>query len=230
MARVAVVLPCRNEARNLEVILPLLPSWIDQVVVVDSGSTDDTVAVARRLVPDALVVTAPRPGKGCALETGLAAADADYVIAMDADGSNDPAEIERIVVALDAGADLVKGSRYLPGGGSDDVTPFRNFGNLVLCSAFNRLHGSDLTDLCYGYVGIRSDRRAGLLDGCDGFDVEAVIQANAARAGLRVEEVPSVEAKRIHGSSNLHPVRDGARILSAIVRTRPQRGAAAARA
>jgi glycosyltransferase involved in cell wall biosynthesis len=218
---VSVVLPCRNEGPNLRIVLPRLPSWIDEVVVVDSGSTDDTVAVARSLLPTARIVTAPAPGKGAALIAGVGAATSDYVIAMDADGSNDPAELDRMIEQLDAGADLVKGSRYLPGGGSDDATRARDLGNVVLRWTFNRIHGAELTDLCYGYVGFRRPHGEVLFAGCEGFDVEAVLQANACGAGLRVAEVPSHEARRVHGASNLRPVRDGARILAAIVRTRP---------
>lgn len=224
-----MVLPCRNEARNLEAVLPLLPDWLHQVVVVDSGSTDDTVEVARRLRPAATVVVATAPGKGAALEAGFAAATGDYIVALDADGSNDPGEIGPIVAALDAGADLVKGSRYLPGGGSSDATRLRSFGNTVLCRTFNAIHGVRLTDLCYGYVGYRRSLRDGLLDGATGFDVEAVLAANVCRRGYRIHEVPSFEAERLHGESHLHPLRDGVRILGAIVRTRP-RGPRAAEA
>lgn len=218
---VTVVLPCRNEARNLELLLPRLPSWIDEVVVVDSGCTDDTVAVAQALVPDVVIATATAPGKGAALVAGFAAASGGYLVAMDADGSNDPDELRSFIDGLESGADLVKGSRYLPGGGSDDATRLRDFGNTVLRGTFNRVHRAELTDLCYGYVAFRAPLVDVLFGGADGFDVEAVLQANACRAGLDIREVPSFEAGRVYGSSNLRPVRDGARILGAIVRTRP---------
>ena len=159
----------------------------------------------------------PAPGKGRALQAGFAAATGEHLVALDADGSNDPAEIDPLVAALVAGADLAKGSRYLPGGGSSDATAVRSFGNRALCLLFNRRHGAHLTDLCYGYVAFRREHRELLLDGCDGFDVEARLQANACRAGLRIAEVPSFEAERVHGTSNLRPVRDGIRIARAIV-------------
>ncbi|MEZ5320977.1 MAG: glycosyltransferase family 2 protein [Microthrixaceae bacterium] len=215
---VSVVLPCRNEARNLEVVLPRIPDWVEEVVVVDSGCTDDTVAVARRLRPDVVVAVAAGEGKGAALRAGFAVARCDYLVAMDADGSNDPAEIGAMLDALDAGAELVKGSRNIPGGGSDDTTVMRNLGNSVLCAVFNRIHRSRLTDLCYGFVAFRQDLAEPLLAGSAGFDVEAVLQTNAARAGLRIVEVPSHEARRMHGTSNLRPFRDGVRILGAILR------------
>lgn len=219
---VSLVLPCRNEARNLEDLLPRLPSWLHEVLVVDSGSSDDTVAVARQLLPEARVLVAPAPGKAAALRCGVRAATGAYVVAMDADGSNDPSELAQIVDGLDAGADLVKGSRYLPGGGSTDATVARSWGNRLLCTVFNRINGAQLTDLCYGYLGFRAEHGERLFAGADGFDVEAVLQTNACRARLRIDEVPSFEHERIHGTSNLRPVRDGLRILGAIVR-RPGR-------
>lgn len=217
---VTVVIPCKNEARNLPLVLPRLPDLVTEVVVVDSNCTDDTVEVARRLRPDVVIVRSDRPGKGAALRTGMAAATGSVVVTMDADGSNDPDELPAMLAALDAGAGFVKGSRYLPGGGSADSTPMRDLGARVICGVFNARYRTHHTDLLYGYSAFRLADRDALLPDCDGFEVEAHINARACRAGLRVVEVPSVEAARVHGASNLHPVRDGARIIRTILRER----------
>ena len=100
-------------------VLPRLPIGIDQVVLVDGGSTDGTVEVARRLRPDMTIIQQTRRGKGNALACGFAAATGDIIVMMDADGSTHPAEISRFVEALvQSGADFAKGSRFVPGGGS----------------------------------------------------------------------------------------------------------------
>jgi glycosyltransferase involved in cell wall biosynthesis len=221
--RLSVVIPCKNEALNLPTVLTRLPEDVDEVVVVDSNCTDDTVEVARRLRPDVVIVRSDGPGKGRALRTGMLAATGDVIVTMDGDGSNDPAEIRSMLAALDAGADMVKGSRYLPGGGSADSTPMRDAGSRLICWVFNTLHRTHHTDLLYGYMAFPATSREAVLPDCEGFEVEATINANAARAGLRVDEVPSVEAERLHGASNLHPFRDGARIIGTIVRERPRR-------
>lgn len=217
---VSVVIPCKNEALNLPGVLPRLGPEISEVIVVDSSCTDDTVEVARSLRPDVVIVTSDGPGKGRALRSGMLAATGDVVVTMDADGSNDPDEVPAMLDALLDGADLVKGSRYLPGGGSADSTPMRDFGSRVICGAFNALHRTRHTDLCYGYMAFRAEHRDVIVPDCEGFEVEAVINANAARAGLQVTEVPSFEARRVHGESNLRPVRDGLRIIRAMVRDR----------
>lgn len=215
---ISVVIPCKNEAGNLPYVLPRLPELIGEVIVVDSNCTDDTVAVARDLRPDVLIVRSGVPGKGAALRAGISAATCDVVVTMDADGSNDPDEIPAMLDALDAGAGFVRGSRYLPGGGSADSTPTRDLGARAICWVFNARHGTHLTDLLYGFTAFRAADRDSVLPDCDGFEVEARVTARARRAGLRVVEVPSIEAARVHGRSNLRPFRDGARIVRTILR------------
>jgi glycosyltransferase involved in cell wall biosynthesis len=220
---VSVVVPAMNEARNLAHVFASIPAWVDEVVLVDGRSTDDTVAEARRLLPDVRVVTQQGRGKGDALRAGFAAANSDIIVMIDADGSTDGAEITRFVAALLSGADYVKGSRFASGGGSDDITPMRRFGNLVLSGLVNLLFGTRYTDLCYGYNAFWARHLEALDLDCEGFEVETVMNIRAACAGLRVHEVPSHEYSRIHGISNLHVVRDGWRIAKVIARERLSR-------
>lgn len=220
---VSVVIPVLNEERNLEDLLPRLPACVDELVVVDGRSTDRTVAVVRALRPDAAVLTQPGAGKGDALAAGFAVAHGDFVVMMDADGSNDPDEIPAFVAALRQGADFAKGSRFVAGGGSADITPVRTLGNRLLRAAVNALYGTRYTDLCYGFNAFRADCLRALDVDCEGFEVEALIACQIARAGARVREVPSFERPRMHGHSNLRPLRDGLRILGIIVRERVRR-------
>lgn len=234
--RISVVIPARNEARNLEVILPELPP-VHQVILVDGHSVDGTVATAQRVMPGIEVIHQTRTGKGNALACGFAAVTGDIVVMFDADGSADPAEIPRFVAALVDGADVAKGSRFAPGGGSEDITHFRRLGNYGLNVLTNVLLGTKYTDLCYGYNAFwahvlpRLDLPATSLprrvDGAmhwgDGFEIETVLNCRFAADGLRIVEIPSVERLRIHGESNLRAVRDGFRVLKTIWAER-QRG------
>src|SRR4051794_10414522 len=105
--RVSVVIPAWNEAENLPHVLPRIPSWVHEVILVDGNSVDDTVAVARRLLPTIRIVTQKGRGKGNALSSGFAAATGEIIVMLDADGSTDPGEIPAFVGALLCGADFV---------------------------------------------------------------------------------------------------------------------------
>jgi glycosyltransferase involved in cell wall biosynthesis len=215
---VSVVVPAKNEARNLAYFFASIPSWVDEVVLIDGHSVDDTVAEARRLMPDIRILPQRGRGKGDALREGFSAAKGDIIVMLDADGSTDGREIPRFVSALVAGADFVKGSRFASGGGSDDITATRRLGNRILSGLVNLLFGTQYTDLCYGYNAFWARHVPALDLSCDGFEVETVMNIRAAKAGLRVHEVPSHEHSRVHGESNLHIVRDGWRIARFIVR------------
>jgi len=129
---VSVVIPTLNEEANIGWVLQRMPHWVEEVIVVDGGSKDRTIEVAKALRSDVVVVTELRKGKGVALRTGFATATREVIVMIDADGSMDPAEIESYVAAVDEGYDLVKGSRAAPGGGSTDLTPTRHLGNVFL--------------------------------------------------------------------------------------------------
>ena len=123
------MIPTLNEAENLPHVFSKLPDRLDEVILVDGHSNDDTVAVARALYPGIRVVPQTGRGKGNALACGFAACTGDIIVMLDADGSADPAEIPLFVAALLDGADFAKGSRFSRGGGSADITRFRGAGN-----------------------------------------------------------------------------------------------------
>ena len=213
---VSLVVPTLNEAKNLPALFGGLPH-LHELIIVDGRSTDDTIAEAERLRPDVRIVREERAGKGYALSAGFEAATGDIVVMIDADGSMDPGEIESFVEALTNGADFVKGSRYMRGGGSTDLTLIRSTGNRTLTMMVNVLFGTGYTDLCYGYNAFWRRHLGALEVDCAGFEVETLMNIRAAKAGLRIAEVPSFETDRIHGESNLNAWRDGWRIARVIV-------------
>jgi glycosyltransferase involved in cell wall biosynthesis len=220
-------MPTFNEAANLPHVFARMPADIFEIVLVDGGSSDDTVEVARRLWPGVRVIGQTRRGKGNALACGFAASRGDIVVMLDADGSADPREIERFVTILRQGADFAKGSRFIDGGGSADITAIRRLGNSVLSGTVNLLFRTRYSDLCYGYNAFWRSCLDDIAADCDGFEIETLINIRIARARLRVVEVPSFEFERIHGQSNLNAVRDGWRIMRTIVRERCRRRPAA---
>jgi glycosyltransferase involved in cell wall biosynthesis len=215
---ISVVIPALNEAKNLPHVLGSLPSFINEVVLVDGCSTDGTVEVARKHYPDIKIVGQTRRGKGNALACGFQSARGDIIVMLDADGSADPSEITDFVRVLKNGADFAKGSRFIKGGGSSDLTPLRRLGNACLVRLVNALYRTRYSDLCYGYNAFWADCLRYLDVDCDGFEVETLLNIRAAEIGLCVTEVPSFERDRIYGTSNLRAIRDGLRILRTILR------------
>jgi glycosyltransferase involved in cell wall biosynthesis len=216
---VSVVIPALNEEENLPHVLPRIPDWVDEVILVDGLSVDKTVELARTLIPKLRVVEHLVPGKGAALQAGWKAARGDIVITLDADGSADPAEIPAFVGPLLAGADFAKGSRFLQGGGTADMGPLRRTGNWGLRLLVKIGFGGQYSDLCYGYNAFWRERVVPVLESdADGFEIETLMNIRVLTAGLKVAEVPSYEAERIHGESNLRTFRDGFRVLRTIVR------------
>jgi hypothetical protein len=232
--RVSVVVPARNEARNLPHVLGALPPGLHEVILVDGHSVDDTIAVARKVLPSIRIVQQTRKGKGNALACGFAAVTGDVIVMLDADGSADPAEIPAFVAALVAGADFAKGTRFAQGGISHDITRFRRLGNAMLNLMVNVLYKTRYSDLCYGY-NVFWSRVLPVLDlppvqlpglGAtdmvwgDGFEIETLINVRVAAAGARITEVGSCEKERLFGESNLNAVTDGLRVLRTIMAER----------
>ncbi|GAA1097514.1 glycosyltransferase family 2 protein [Pseudonocardia alni] len=236
-----MIVPTRNEARNLEVVLPAVAAVrpaVYEVIVVDGDSQDGTVETARRVLPGVRIVRQTRKGKGNAMACGFAAATGDAIVMFDADGSADPQEIPRFVAALVEGADFAKGSRFTKGGGSDDITLLRKGGNAGLNLIANTLFGTRYSDLCYGYnafwvdilpllelpaVDMPPHPDGGMYWG-DGFEIETVLNCRVAAAGLSITEVPSVEKERMFGETNLRTFADGTRVLRTLAAERRRAG------
>jgi glycosyltransferase involved in cell wall biosynthesis len=218
--KVSVVVPALNEAENLPHVLPRIPEWVYEVILVDGHSTDDTVNVARSLYPNIRIVQQQGRGKGAALRAGFKAATGNIIVMLDADGSTDPQEIPAFVAVLLAGADFAKGSRFLHSAGTVDISRIRRLGNWGLTMIVRLLYGGAFSDLCYGYNAFWREVLPELDLDCDGFEIETLMNIRAFTAGLRIIEVPSFEADRIHGQSNLRTIPDGWRVLKTIMRER----------
>jgi glycosyltransferase involved in cell wall biosynthesis len=223
--KVSVVIPALNEERNLPHVASRMPVDIDEIVFVNGDSRDNTAEVARQLWPNGVHVRQTRRGKGNALACGFAVASGDIIVMIDADGSTDPSEIPRFVGALVSGSDFAKGSRFITGGGSADITKLRKLGNRGLNALVNTLFATHYTDLCYGYnafwrqcldVMCLPDVDNKAPQWGDGFEVETLITVRIAASRLMVTEVCSYESDRIYGVSNLNAMTDGFRVLRTI--------------
>lgn len=217
---VSLVIPTLNEAKNLPLVLPYIPlDVVDEVILVDGRSKDNTVEVARQLLPSIKVVMEKTPGKGAALRRGYAESTGEIIVVIDADGSHDPREIPRFIRALMEGADFVKGSRFAPLGGTTDMPRLRKLGNYGFVLITNLLFSQNFTDLCYGFHAFwRHSLDYIDLARVDGFEIDTAIYLQAVRNKLKVIDVPSFEGFRFYGVGKLQTFPDGWRVLRTIFR------------
>lgn len=219
-SNVTVVIPTLNEEENIAgVIRELSQIGCRNILVIDGNSRDRTVEVAKEFGVD--VIPQNGRGKGSALRQAFShdRLDGDVVVIMDADGSMNPKEILLFIETLDSGADLVKGSRFLRYGYSEDMSLIRRIGNRFFVLLVNRFWAANYTDLCYGFGAFRKDAIKKLLPHLKStnFEIETEVFVKAKKLGLKVVEVPSIEFRRRHGKSNLSIFKDGFRILKTII-------------
>lgn len=209
-----VVMPARNEAANLPaVVAELRAVWpAAEIVVVDDASVDGTADVARSLACRALVLPL-HLGYGGALQAGVKFAlrrHASVVVSFDADGQHDPHDIAVLLAAVEAGADLALGSRFLSADGYRGGV-LRQLGRRLFAALVRSLTGFALTDPTSGLkaLGPRAQRLFALARFPDRFpDADALVLAR--RAQLRVTERPA----RMRASRNRHSMHDGPRALA----------------
>lgn len=220
--RVSVILAAYNEAGTIEQVVRACAEHtpeVCEVIVVDDGSHDETGTLAERA--GAKVERFPRNrGKGAAVRRGIAMAEGDILLFLDADGQDDPREIPALLGAIEHGVDMVVGSRFLGRFGEGAITPLNRAGNQLLTGVVNALFGARLTDTQAGFRAVRraAAERAGL--SADRYDIEVDLLISVLRSGGRVVEVPVSRARRSHGASSLNSFRDGTRILARILRKR----------
>jgi glycosyltransferase involved in cell wall biosynthesis len=217
---VGVVVPTLNEEKNIEdVLVNLKDQGYHNILVIDGMSRDETINIAKR--NGVKVVLQSGKGKGSAIRQVLnnGYLDADAVVIMDADGSMDPKEIQNLIDALNSGADVVKGSRFIEGGYSYDISSLRRIGNMLMVAAVNLLWSAKYTDLCYGFAAFNKRAIEKLVPHLKSrnFEIETEIFLKALDLGLVVKEVPSTEFVRKNGQSNLNSFKDGFKILMKIV-------------
>jgi glycosyltransferase involved in cell wall biosynthesis len=220
----ALIIPALNEAESIGLVLNRLPSGLFfQIIVVDNGSDDRTSEVAQ--AAGAEVVREPRRGYGQACLTGLAhlAPEIRAVAFMDADLSDDPADLEQLVRLFEEGKwDMIIGSRVLGSPEPGSLTPLQRFGNWLTTLLIRKLWHVSFTDL--GPMRILSRQalsRLNLQDRDFGWNVE--MQAKAARLRLRLKETPVKYSRRRLGKSKISgtlrgSLRAGAKILLTVYR------------
>lgn len=212
---ISVIIPTLNEGRNLHFILPKIPDYVFEIIIIDGYSKDNTVEIATKFGCKIFYMD---KGKGAAIKEGLKEAKGDIIIMMDADCSHQINEFELLIGGIKAGYDICMGSRFIQGGGTDDMTLIRKLGNKMFVFLVNLFWKTNYTDLCYGYRSMTKDTAIKLRLKSNYFGIETEMSIKAAKLNLKVIEVPSFEKNRYYGVGKLKTFKHGWEILKTIIK------------
>lgn len=226
-ARVAAVVPAYNEAGKIGAVVRKVPRrYASTVFVVDDCSTDGTADEAREAGAERVIRHEKNRGVGAAIRTGLTAARREgftFAAILSGDDQHEPDELPRVLGPLFAGeADLVQGSRWLPGGATPGIPPDRRWLTRVYPLLFRIASGYPSTDGTNGFRAFRlsllDDPRVRLdQDWLDRYELEPYLLYQAVRCGCRVREVPVTVRYHSRGTSKMRFLSDGWRILRPLV-------------
>lgn len=212
MVNVVAIIPAYNEEKALADVIGKTLEHVDEVIVVDDGSSDKTSEVAigagARVIKHSVNL-----GKGEALQSGFKAIGNDsIIITIDGDGQHNPSEIPDLVrPIIEDGADLVNGSRYM--NGPEENTPaYRRVGQKVLDIATNISAGTKVTDSQSGFRAFSSKSKNVFRFKDTGFGIESEMLVDAAEAGLKIVEVPITVRYDLDGSTK-DPITHGVGVL-----------------
>lgn len=216
MTKITAVMPAYNEEVSLGSIVLTTKKYVDNVIVVDDGSTDNTVEIAA--LAGAEVISHPsNKGKGAALKTGFEAARvSEIIVTIDSDGQHNPEEIPKLITPIINGeADVVNGSRYI-NGNKKDTPSYRRVGQTVLDKATNLNSGLDITDSQSGFRAFARHAVPAFRFSCSDFGIESEMLMDASNAGLRIKEVEISVRYDVDGSTK-NPVTHGVGVLMRVI-------------
>lgn len=214
--KITLFVPTLNEIDGMKAIMPQVKkSWVDEILVLDGGSTDGTVEYAKS--KGYRVVMQKSKGITNASREGIKAATGDYIIAFSPDGNSLPEIIPQLVKKINEGYDMIIGSRYLKDSKSDDDDVVTAFGNWMFTKMINICFGGKYTDTLVMLRAYRKDIVKQLHINVQRAGLEPILSIRCAKEKLKVTEIPASEPKRIGGKRKMHPLLNGFDILRLIV-------------
>lgn len=216
---VTLIAATLNELEAAKVVLPRIDrSVVDELIVVDGGSTDGTVEFCES--QGYTVLRQKECGYGSAMREAAAIAKGDLIIEFPPDGNSLPEKVPDVVKKLEEGYDLVIASRYAPGARSDDDDFLTGIGNWGFTFVTNLLFWSSYTDVLVGFRGYRKSALGKVRMDASGLEWSIQMPIQFRKHRLRTADIPAIEPARIGGVRKMRPFRTGWRILKTLVRER----------
>jgi len=214
---VTLIAPTWNEIEAVRVVLPQIQrEWVDEIIIVDGGSTDGTVEFCRD--HGFRVHMQKGRGYGAALREAIAVSKGDYVIEFQPDGNSLPSMIPAMITKIEEGYDLVVGSRYVAGAKSYDDDRLTKVGNRIFTWLVNLLFRARYTDVLIGFRIFRRDAFETLAIDTNGLSWAILLPIRFARKGLRIAEIAADEPARIGGVRKMRPFKHGFEFLMIMLR------------
>jgi len=212
-----LLVPTLNEIEAVKVIMPQVEkSWIDEILVVDGGSTDGTIEYFQDL--GIRIHPQSKRGFGEAMKQGVSIAEGEIIVEFTPDGNSIPSAIPRLVSKIKEGNDLVIASRYKNGAKSEDDDWLTAIGNKLFTGIVNLLFRSSYTDVLVGYRAYRRSSFKQLKMDAAGLSWPCQSTIQFFRKNFRVAEIGADEPKRIGGVRKMRPFKTGWEVLTLIIR------------
>jgi dolichol-phosphate hexosyltransferase len=221
---VSIIIPAYNEEKNLGNVLIELRRFLElaqvdhEIIVVDDGSTDKTKEIASQNGVK-ILSNKTNQGKGSALKRGFECAKGEIIVTMDADGSHDPKDIQKLILPVKNGIDFAVGSRFDTEEGRETTTRVNLFGNRLLNLVILMLTGNVITDSQSGFRAYKSNVLKEIIINSKGFEIETELTLKPLLLGYSLKAVPICVRKRKDGVSRLNPVKDGLKIMKQLARS-----------
>lgn len=221
---VCIILPALNEEESIGKVIDEIPigeigrrGYKHRIMVVDNGSKDRTGDISRG--KGAEVIKEPLRGKGRALRAAFKGISGDFVFIIDSDYTYPATHIPEMLEKLEEGYDVVMGSRLNGNMKRGAMSTLNKVGNRLLALMTNVLYGTNISDPCTGYWGMKCDVVKGLELNAVGFEIEVDMLAQIARDGYKITEIP-IEYRRRETPPKLRSLRDGFKIGKMLLRKR----------
>lgn len=213
--KTTLFIPTLNEIDGMKVIMPKVKKqWVDEVLVLDGGSTDGTIEYAKQ--KGYRIVMQKSKGITKAYQEALKVAKGDIIVAFSPDGNSLPEAIPALVKKMNEGYDMVIASRYKKGAKSEDDDPITAFGNWMFTTMINICFGGHYTDSLVMLRAFKKDIVTKLHIDVPRAGMEPILSIRCAKEKLKVTEIPASEPKRIGGIRKMNPLLNGLDILRLI--------------